>query len=65
MTVAVGSVLLPCEGSTRDPDEVDCRLDAVDFVEENTLCRRHLAVCRDRWPIVLARPCVVHVWPVK
>ena len=63
---SVGKVHLPCEGSTSDPDEVDRRLDAVDLVEEDTMCRRHVAICRDRLPIVLARPsCVVHVCSVK
>jgi hypothetical protein len=58
-------VHLPCEGSTSDPDEVDRRLDAVDLVEEDTMCSCHVAICRDRLPIVLARPYVVHVCPVK
>ena len=62
---SVGKVHLPCEGSTRDPDKVDCCLDAVDHVEEDTIWSCYVAICRDRLPIVLARPCVVHVCPVK
>ena len=39
---SVGKVHLPYEVSTSDPDEVDRRLDAVDFVEENTMCSCHV-----------------------
>jgi hypothetical protein len=61
---SVGKVHLPCEGSTSDPYKVNRRLDAVDLVEENTMCSCHVAICRDRLLIVLARPCVVHDCPV-